>query len=90
MKMKEKMKKVGEYIYELPKQEGMLVPGRIFASKEIFDKVGLILNQNSTEKKQDWFFLRALSSLHLRSYLNAKSDFFVPTTYGIFNHVKSI
>lgn len=39
MEMKEKMKKVGEYIYELPKQDGMLVPGRIFASKEIFDKV---------------------------------------------------
>lgn len=37
--MKEKMKKVGEYIYELPKLEGMNVPGRIFASEEIFDKV---------------------------------------------------
>ena len=39
MKMKEKMKKVDEYIYELPKQDGMNVPGRIFASEEIFDKV---------------------------------------------------
>lgn len=39
MKMKEKMKKVDEYIYELPKLEGMNVPGRIFASEEIFDSV---------------------------------------------------
>jgi len=33
--MKEKMKKVSGYIYELPKEGKMLVPGRIFASDKI-------------------------------------------------------
>lgn len=39
MKMKEKINKVEPYIYELPMQDGMLVPGRIFASEIIFENV---------------------------------------------------
>lgn len=39
MGMKEKMNKISEYIYELPKQDGMNVPGRIFASENIFEDV---------------------------------------------------
>lgn len=39
MKMKGKMKKISEFIYELPRIDGMNVPGRIFASENIFDKV---------------------------------------------------
>ncbi|MEM4325785.1 MAG: RtcB family protein [Candidatus Pacearchaeota archaeon] len=34
--MKEKMKKIAENIYELPKAADMLVPGRIFASDTLF------------------------------------------------------
>jgi tRNA-splicing ligase RtcB len=37
--MKEKIKKISEYIYELPKGEGMNVAGRIFASSNIFENV---------------------------------------------------
>ena len=37
--MKEKMHKIAENIYELPKQKGMNVPGRIFASDELFKSV---------------------------------------------------
>jgi tRNA-splicing ligase RtcB (3'-phosphate/5'-hydroxy nucleic acid ligase) len=37
--MKEKIKKVAENIYELPKEGKMLVPGRIFASDKIFENV---------------------------------------------------
>ena len=37
--MKEKMKKIADNIYELSKQKGMNVPGRIFASEEIFKHV---------------------------------------------------
>lgn len=37
--MKEKIIKVSEGIYELPKEKGMNVPGRIFASDEIFKQV---------------------------------------------------
>lgn len=37
--MKEKMNKIGEYIYELPKQKGMNVSGRVFASDSIFKNV---------------------------------------------------
>src|SRR3989338_4603641 len=37
--MKEKMNKIGDYIYELPKQKGMNVSGRVFASEIIFKNV---------------------------------------------------
>lgn len=37
--MKEKIKKIGDYIYELPKQNGMFVSGRIIASDKIFNNV---------------------------------------------------
>jgi len=37
--LKEKMKKVEENIYELPKEGKMKVPGRIFASDKIFKNV---------------------------------------------------
>jgi len=37
--MKEKAKKISENIYEIPKEKGMNVPGRIFASEEIFGKI---------------------------------------------------
>ncbi|MEK6915395.1 MAG: RtcB family protein [Nanoarchaeota archaeon] len=37
--MKEKVKRISEYIYELPKQDGMNVPGRIFASDKLFEKI---------------------------------------------------
>ena len=37
--LKEKMKKVAENIYELPKEGKMKVPGRIFASDKIFKNV---------------------------------------------------
>src|SRR3990167_764591 len=37
--MKEKAKKISENIYEIPKEKGMNVPGRIFASEEIFEKI---------------------------------------------------
>ena len=37
--LKEKLKKVAENIYELPKENGMLVPGRIFASDKLFDNI---------------------------------------------------
>lgn len=33
------MKKVSEFVYELPKSDGMLVPGRIFASDNLFRNV---------------------------------------------------
>lgn len=37
--LKEKLKKIAENIYELPKEDGMLVPGRIFASDKLFENV---------------------------------------------------
>src|SRR3989344_2967984 len=37
--LKEKLKKVAENIYELPKENGMLVPGRIFASDKLFNNI---------------------------------------------------
>src|SRR3989338_6513065 len=37
--MKEKIKKVAENIYELPRTGKMLVPGRIFASEKLFANV---------------------------------------------------
>ncbi|MEK6909144.1 MAG: RtcB family protein [Nanoarchaeota archaeon] len=37
--MKEKIKKISEFVYELSKQEGMNVPGRIFASEALFEKI---------------------------------------------------
>ena len=36
---KEQLKKISKNIYELPKSEGMLVPGRIFFSEEMIKKV---------------------------------------------------
>ena len=38
-RMKEKLKKIQENIYELPKEEGMLVPGRIFISEKLLKDV---------------------------------------------------
>ncbi|MBU2523124.1 MAG: RtcB family protein [Nanoarchaeota archaeon] len=39
MGYKEKLKKISEYVYELPKEGKMLVPGRIFASEELMKKI---------------------------------------------------
>lgn len=36
---KEKLKKISKYIYELPKSEGMLVPGRIFISETLLKQL---------------------------------------------------
>ncbi len=39
MAYKEQLKKVGEYEYELPKTGKMLVPGKIFASEKLMEKI---------------------------------------------------
>ncbi len=39
MVYKEKLKKISEYVYELPKEGKMLVPGRIFASEKLMVKI---------------------------------------------------
>lgn len=39
MTYKEKLRKIGKYVYELPKEGKMLVPGRIFASEELMEKI---------------------------------------------------
>src|SRR3989344_6468000 len=36
---KENLKKIAEGVYELPKSEGMLVPGRVFFSKEMIKSI---------------------------------------------------
>ena len=37
--MESKIKRISDCIYEIPKENGMHVPGRIFASEEIFKKI---------------------------------------------------
>ena len=37
--MENKIRKIRENVYELPKEDGMLVPGRIFASEKIIEKI---------------------------------------------------
>ena len=37
--IKEKLKKIGEFVYELPKSGKMLVPGRLFLSEELFNQL---------------------------------------------------
>ena len=44
--MKERIKKVSENIYEIPKEGKMLVPGRIFASEETVYEVWRPANKN--------------------------------------------
>ena len=37
--MKDQVKKIAENIYEIPKEDKMLVPGRVFASEKLMEKI---------------------------------------------------